>query len=375
MRTGVHQQVRTPATRRTKALPSRRAFTLVELLVVISIITLLVALTFPAVHAARESARQTACRNNLRQFGVALMAHAQKGGDKLCSGAFSWEYEGCVTEIGWVADLVNSGTPVGQMLCPTNEGVISEVYNELLSLPAADPCVDRLGQPAKRLADGTTLDNACRQLSSAADKAKVVRELIFEKHYNTNYVATWFLARTEPLRDTSGNLKSSKPGCPASLKSRASTMGPLTRARLDAATVSANSIPLLGDARATGFLSTTIGPIAAGTPVVDSLTGGPVDKSTMQAPTFTSGTPYEGPGGWWSGWSKALQDYRGFGAIHRGNCNILFADGSVRSVRDQNGDGLLNNGFPSGASGFESDLVELPGSEFANRWSLSEPEP
>ncbi len=152
-----------------------------------------------------------------------------------------------------------------------------------------------------------------------------------------------------------------------------STVGPLPQATADAASVARGFIPLLGCGATTGLLSRTIGPLQIGQAAVGSMTGGPVLKTTLVEPSrFDDKTPRDGADGWWTVWNnQTLQDYRRFGPVHRGMCNVLFADGSVRSLTDTNSDGLLNNGFPQTSNaGFTSDTVEVSAEDIFSGWQL-----
>ena len=369
----------------TEASSHRRGFTLVELLVVIGIIGVLMSLLIPAIGVARSAARKAKCQNNLRQLGIGLHVRSQQNDGAYCSGAFSWNTDGAVTETGWVADLLAQQSSVGEMLCPANPNQVSETYGDLLALDTTSAgfptaCgVNRVGSPPRTLPDGSLLKNPCRTLvdtgfpGSDPARTQLVTEQIFNQHYNTNFTASWVLVRGGVELDLSGNPVNQDPSCGGSLLLRTTTRGPMTAALLDRAKTASNHIPLLGDGNAaTRTLPDALGNLQAGQPLVLSVTGGPIRMAdAAPIPTFPSGTPRNGAAGWWAVWHRqVLQDYRQFAPVHRGLCNVLFADGSVRPVTDNNEDGFLNNGFAAGVGGFETNEIEIAPEEFMSLYSL-----
>lgn len=383
--------IRCPRCWRRSSPLHRQAFTVVEMLVVLFIVGILIALLMPALNAAREASRESQCANNLRQLGVGLQAHAQSH-RSLCSGATDWQRDGAPTEVGWVADLVHQGTPVGKMLCPSNPAQISEVYNDLLNLDTAawsgeDPespstwvCgVNHKGRLPETRPDGTSNSDPCYTiiddpLPVGEARDELVYQSIFQEHYNTNYTASWFLVRTGVRLGSDGNVLSAWGTCETTPMARASCVGPLEPAALSGRGVASTFVPLLACGSRGAPLERAIGEHRIGDPTAASFTRGPVTDSNMQYPTIPAGTSYEGANGWWAIWNSTLQDYRAFAPVHRGKCNVLFADGSVRRVVDLNEDGLLNNGFtPTADNGFRSAKIELPPSEFFSRWELSPP--
>jgi prepilin-type N-terminal cleavage/methylation domain-containing protein/prepilin-type processing-associated H-X9-DG protein len=122
------------------------AFTLIELLVVIAIIAILAAILFPVFSRARESARCTACRSNIRQLGMAAHMYAQDY-DEL----FPIDYY--ATNLGAPAPYNNHAQLVGQLLpyiknmkifyCP--DGAKFQAYMPSVVASAANEAAGNIG--------------------------------------------------------------------------------------------------------------------------------------------------------------------------------------------------------------------------------------
>ncbi|MEM6654215.1 MAG: DUF1559 domain-containing protein [Planctomycetota bacterium] len=101
------------------------AFTIVELLVVIAIIGVLVALLLPAIQSAREAARRSSCKNNLRQVGLATLNYADVRGT--IPPGWELEFDTVDTSRGYNGVVINGFFPL--ILPYLEQSQLEELYD------------------------------------------------------------------------------------------------------------------------------------------------------------------------------------------------------------------------------------------------------
>ncbi|MBC7967974.1 MAG: DUF1559 domain-containing protein [Fuerstia sp.] len=282
---------------------------------------------------------------------------------------------------------VKGGLP-GDMLCPSSELKGSEKLNDILKNSNFSSNNSRTPDDRQNVGPYVTAVNAAG--TTEALRAPVIAEWV-RKGVNSNYAGSWFMSRGQNViaaPTTVNTTTTTFPtmvglGCKSLVSDTTNTprcTGPLTQIQLSRADVPSSSIPLLGDAapgdNKEAILSTTInaalpagsrlsevacdGPCRVNVDRIQLLDGGATGFDGLAVNLYVP-TRYPnidelatdalaasgGPG-------LVLQDTRDWYATHRGGCNLLMADGSVKTLFDKNGDNFFNPGFQIPATGFNS---------------------
>lgn len=209
-------------------------------------------------------------------------------------------------------------------------------------------------------------------------------EHFLKKGYNTNYASSWFLVRSGPSLsavDLGADIQLTYGPATKYIKGLRDTQGPLSRRTVDGSFHNSSVIPLMFDGNVGDQKEAfAVGDLRdfgkAGDRMAESFADGPAQLitgttwqpwgKTATVVVHDSAVPFslfdvEQPQtGNYVGypWTN-LQDTRDMGPVHAGNCNTLFADGSIRTFKDLNKDGYLNPGFQVSPTATQAQIDKI----------------
>lgn len=304
---------------------TRSGFTIIELLVVITIIGILISLLMPAVQAAREAARRSQCANNLHQIGLAI--HNYAGAHRVLPSGYITNFPGNASASepshwGWgalilpymeqnslagglevgrrslgvnlltTAGLASLRTPLSVMVCPSDTGPELNDFHETY----ADDPSDANAAHYNRLVTST-----------GSDRIAIAK---------SNYVgvACSSMSTTPPVDPGPYG-----PATGVLFQNSATSSRDITDGASNTLMVGERCFRIadlnVGAANALGFSSTVNTPGTSG--------------GIKTAGMCVLGIPYHGINAWLSG---RVHQPRGFHSTHSGGAQFLLCDGAVRFI-------------------------------------------
>ena len=269
-----------------------RGFTLIELLVVIAIIAILIALLLPAVQQAREAARRTECKNNLKQIGLALHNYHES------FGSFP---------PGWVRDPVgtfpSNNFGWSTFILPQIEG--GNLYNALNFLQAYTTA-------------DTNLQSVLPAYRCASDTGSATVGGIARSNYAGVIMYSHVVASTTPVTVTNVSSTSATHG--------GGSFGINSKRSFRDYRDGTSSTIMVGERMATGTINNAVrgteAVVAGITPFNDSgVVGSPMRASTTVEVIVPNN-------------NDATKNYGGFSSRHSGGAQFLLGDGSARMVSE-----------------------------------------
>jgi prepilin-type N-terminal cleavage/methylation domain-containing protein/prepilin-type processing-associated H-X9-DG protein len=294
----------------------RSAFTLIELLVVIAIIAVLIALLLPAVQQAREAARRSQCKNNMKQIGLALHNYHDQ------ANTFPPGYIGAntTTLLGWswatmLLPHLDQAPLYNSLVFTTSPATAAgtQYNNQQAPLPAYR-CPSDNGPP--------TITFPTAQTASATAGSSLIATTMNQPFSRSNYAGVY---GTATLAYTAGN----------------GTFWENSKRNFRDFTDGTSNTIVVGERRSPGTVN-------------GNAVGGDTMWVCATGQTTTQGMAYVLGDVLYKMNAQATGNIEAFGSLHSGGAHFLMGDGAVR---------FISENISTGATGTYNYLATTQGNE------------